>query len=150
MSGIYYCPLENLSVTNDSDQDVFELTAGANDKLVLLGFELYSAAIAAEAVRMRLVRRTTAGSGGTGEPENDADEGNTTTATAACVSLATTPGSAGDVLQAFQWEQLGPLIYSPTPEQYIKVQEGGRIALNLLTALNATTVMDGWVCWQEL
>jgi len=149
MARVFYAPLENLSVTNDADQDIWQLTAGANDKLELLGFELYSAAIAAEALRMRLIRRTTTGTG-TAEPENEADEGMTTAATAACVSLVTTPGTAGEVLQAYQWEQLGPLIYAPTPEQYIKVQEGGRIALNLLTALNATTVMDGWVCWREL
>jgi hypothetical protein len=143
-----YCPLVNLSVTNDADQDIFQLTAGSANKIKLHGFELYSAAIAAEAVRLRLVRRTTDGNGSAATAvKPDEDDG---TITGAVETLATTPGTAGDVLAEYVWEQLGPLVHLPTPEMRIMIQEGGRIGLNLLTALGATTVMAGSVVWEEI
>jgi len=148
MGRIVYCPLVNLSVTNDADQDIFQLTAGAANKLKVHGFELYSAAIAAEALRFRLVRRSTDGNGGAATAvKADEDDG---AITGAVETLALTPGTAGDVLAEFSWPQLGPLVFLPTPELRPTVQEAGRIALNLLTALAATTVMTGWVAWEEI
>lgn len=148
MGRMVYCPLVNLSVTNDADQDIFQLTAGSANKIKLHGFELYSAAIAAEAVRLRLVRRTTDGNGSAATAvKPDEDDG---TITGAVETLATTPGTAGDVLAEYVWEQLGPLVHLPTPEMRIMIQEGGRIGLNLLTALGATTVMAGSVVWEEI
>lgn len=149
MGRIVYCPLVNLSVTNDADQDIFRLNAGANNKLKLHGFEVYSAATTAEALRLRLLRRSADGTGGSAATEVSADEDDGTI-TGALTTLVTTPGTAGDVLAEFSWEQLGPLIWIPTPDLQITVEQSGRIALNLLTALGATTVMTGWVAWEEI
>jgi hypothetical protein len=148
MGRIVYCPIPSVSVTTDSDQDIFQLTAGSANKIKLHAFELYSAAIAAEAVALRLVRRTTDGSG-TAQTEVKADEDDGTI-TGALATLQTAPGTLGDVLAHFHWEQLGPLVFLPTPELRPMVQEGGRIAVNLQTALAGTTVWSGWVAWEEI
>lgn len=149
MGRIIYCPIPDVTVTTDADQDIFRLNAGANNKYVLHAFEVYSAVIAAEALSLRLVRRTSDGTGGTAQTEVNADEDDGTI-TAALTTLVTTPGTAGDVLAHFEWEQLGPLVFLPTPELRPKVQESGRIALNLQTALGGSTAMSGWVAWEEI
>ncbi len=149
MGRTVYAPLDDLQVTNDADQDIWELTAGADNKLRLLGWELTSAAIASEAVQLRLIRGTAAGSGGAVVTEILADEDDGAI-TAALVTLATTPGTDGSLIQTFRWEQLGPVGMVYTPEMAITVQGGDRLKLNLETALTGTTEWDGWVCWEEI
>lgn len=141
--------IDNVSVTTDADQDVWELTAGANNKLVLHEFVMYSAATTAEALRLRLIRRTGAGTGGTAATEvrNDEDDG---AITAAVATLVTTPGTPGDILEGYQWEQLGPLQRLWTPETRPVVQEGGRLGLNLSTALGSATNWSGLLIWEEI
>lgn len=148
MGRIVYCPLVDLSVTNDPDQDIWELATGSTNKVKLHAFELYSASIVAEAINLRLLRRSTTGNGSAATPVlADVDDGSVT---AAVDTLATTPGTAGAVLCEFTWEQLGPLIYLPTPALQITVEQSGFLSLNLQTALAGTTVMSGWLAWEEL
>lgn len=147
---IYSVPFENLSVTNDSDQDIFEIVNGSTSALVLLGFELYSATTSDERVRLRLVRRSTTGSGGTGATEVALDGGNTVAAGAAVSHLVTTPGTVGAILKAWYWSQLSPLIYLPTPEEQVIVSPSGRVCLNLLTAVGSTRNWSGFVKWAEV
>lgn len=151
---IYQVPLyasaDLLSVSTNSDQDIWYIKAGASTKFRLLGFELSSMAIIAEPLRFRLCRRSTDGSAGAALVFPELDEGNTTTPDAAGFSLRTTPGTIGDVLATFAWEQIGQLHLVFTPEADITVQEGGRLALNLFTALGGTTKMGGYVTIEEL
>lgn len=148
MGRIIYGPIDDISVTNDADQNIFVLTAGANDKIKLHGFEITSAKTAAEILRLQLRRETTAGAGGA-VVEAKADEADGAI-TATMVTLDLTPGTPGDVLMGFQWEQLGPLGHVWTPKMSPLVQEAGIIVLHLETALAATTNMSGWVCWEEI
>ena len=148
MGRIYYCPLPDLATGTDSDQDIFRLNAGASDKCILHGFEIYSSATAATALNLRLLRRTTDGTGGTGQTEVPADA-NSQAATAALTTLVTAPGTAGDIFAEYTWEQLGPLVYLPTPEMQIALDVSTRIALNLQTDPSSVT-MTGWVCWEEI
>jgi hypothetical protein len=137
-----------ISVTNDPDQNIWVLTAGANNKLKLHSFELYSASIVAEILDLELRRESTAGAGDVVSEQNlDEDDG---AITAVMITLDLSPGTPDGVLAAYQWEQLGPLIYMPTPAMQPVVQEGGRIALNLGTALGGTTLMSGHVVWEEI
>ena len=147
MGRIVYCPLVDLSVTNDADQDIWELAAVTN-KVKLHAFELYSAATTAESINLRLARRSTTGNGSAATPVlADIDDG---TITAGVETLATTPGTIGAVLCEFTWEQLGPLIHMPTPALQITVEAGTFLCLNLQTALAGTTVMTGWLAWEEI
>ena len=63
MGRIYYAPFDDIQVTNDADQDVWELGAITN-KLILHGWEMTSELVAAENVDLRLVRRSTSGNPG--------------------------------------------------------------------------------------
>lgn len=146
---MYTGPFSGISVTNDADQNIWAITAGANNKVIIHGFELYSAATTAEVLVMQL-RREDAAAAGTSVTESPLDEDDSA-ATATMITLDTTPDATpGAVLAAFQWEQLGPLIYLPTPEMRPIVQESGIIVLHLGTALGATTSMSGFVIWEEI
>lgn len=145
---IIYCPLANLVIANNPNDDVWHLTAGANNKLRLLGFEIYSNQTTAAALRFRLLRRTGAPTGGDAatEVKADEDDGNIT---AVMLTEVTGPGTAGDVLAEFHWEQLGPLVFAPTPQLQPVVQEGGRIALEVMDS-PGTPTWCGWVAWEEI
>lgn len=146
---VYYVPLDALSVTTDADQDLFEIVAAASKRVILHGFSLSSTYTTDERVRLRLLQRTTTGSGGSGATEVAADDGNDTAATAAVSTLVTTPGTAGDILAGFQWSQQGELLFLPTPEMRPVVAKSSRLALNINSAVGGTRTWSGWVCWEE-
>lgn len=149
MARLYFVPLDAISVTTDADQDIWELTAGSGKIVVLHAFSLTSAQTTDERVRLRLMRRTAAGTGGSALTEVPLDAGNAVGATAAVVALATTPGTAGDILKGWQWSQQGELLYLPTPEMRPIVAASGRIALNLQSAVGGTRTWSGYVTWSE-
>ena len=147
MGRIYYAPFDNIAVTTDPDQDIWEIATTATQKVVLHAFELTSASITAEFVRLRLLRRTASGNGAAVvEVQADQDDAATSTVVE---QLALIPGAIGDILMGFQWEQLGPLIYLPTPEMRPVVQQNGFLALNLQSALAATTNWSGYLVYEE-
>jgi hypothetical protein len=147
---LYTIPLDAISVTTDADQDIFELVAGASNPCVLHGFSLTSTNTTDERARLRLVRRSTTGTGGGAATEVPVDDGNTTTITAALNTLVTTPGTIGDIIKGWQWSQQNELLYLPTPEMRPSIIAGGRLCLNLQVALGGTRTWSGWVCWEEL
>lgn len=149
MPRIYTVPFDNLTVTNDSDQDILELVGASGYPFALLAFELYSSITTDERVRLRLVRRSTTGSGGSGATEVRMDGGNTVSPQTAVSTLVTTPGTIGDILHAWYWSQLAPLIYRPTPQEIIEVPSGGRLGLNLATAVASSRAWSGFVTWAE-
>lgn len=149
MGIVVYCPLAELSVTTDSDQDVWELTAAATKKCRLMYAELWSAETAAESCELRLIRRTTAGSGGASATPVKADQGDGAI-TAALDTLHTTPGTGGDILAGSRWEQLGPWRFAPIPSAMPIIGLSGAIALNLNSALGSTRTWGGYVVWEEL
>jgi hypothetical protein len=147
---VYTVALDGLTVTNDSSQDVWEMVNGAGVACVLLGFELYSATTSDERVKLTLLRRSTTGSAGSAATENPLDGGNTVTAGCAVNTLVTTQGTAGAVLAGWQWSQLSPLIYLPTPEEQIVIPPSGRLALALGTAVAASRTWSGSLRWMEV
>jgi hypothetical protein len=146
---VYTVPFDNLSVTTDSDQDIFQITAPSDAAVKLIGFELYSATTTDERVRLRLVRRSTAGSGGAGAVEVPAT-GTSAAVGTAVAQLNTTPGTIGDILLAWYWSQLSPLTYAPIPEGMIVIPPSGILALNLETAVASTRNWSGWLKFAEL
>lgn len=147
---IYYAPLHNLSVTNDADQDIWEIVAPATKKVVLHGFSLTSAYATDERANLRLVSRTTTGSGGTGATESPSDADNAVAAGAAVSTLVTAPGTLGVVYAGFFWSQQGELLWLPTPDLRVVSSASGRLALNLNAALGGTRQWSGWVAWEEV
>ena len=150
MGRMVIAPFVDLAVTSDATQDIWEITAGATNPIIIHGFELSSAKIAAELVSLRLVRYAVSGSGGGTATEVLVDEDGGFTITAAVEQLNTTPGTTPTVLMGWQWEQLGPLVYLPTPETRIRLEATGILALNTLSAPAATTNWSGHLIWEEI
>jgi hypothetical protein len=149
MGRIYQIPLDALSVTNDADQDIWELVAPSGGPVKLHGFSLSTSTTTDERVRLRLVRRSTTGTGGSAATEVPTDDADTTTIGAALSTLVTTPGTLGETLAGWQWSQQGELLFLPTPELRPTVVASGRLALNLQTAVGSTRTWSGWVAWEE-
>ena len=147
MGRIYYAPFDDIQVTVDADQDVWELGPVTN-KAILHGFELTSETIAASSVDLRLVRRSTTGNGtAVVEVRAKTDDA---APLAVLEQLALVPGTIGDIIMGFKWEQLGPLLYLPTPEMRITVDAASFLCLNIQSALAGTTGWSGWICWEEI
>jgi hypothetical protein len=149
MSRIYTVPFDNLSVTNDSTQDVWQLTAAAGHAVKIHHMELYSATTTDERVRLILQRATGAGSVGTNMTEVPVDAGDSA-ADAAVMTLNTTPATTVTPLLAWYWSQLSPLVYLPVPEDRIVVPPSGILVLNLATAVASTRNWSGFLTWEEI
>jgi hypothetical protein len=147
MSGglVYTVPLDALSVTNDSDQDIVIIGANSGTTLEILELRVTSAHTTAEPVRLRLIRRTSAGTGGSSITPNAINEGNTAAANFTASSLVTTPGTGGAVLHGWQWNQQSELLFLPVPETIVTVSASQYLALHLQTAMGGTRTWSGSV-----
>jgi hypothetical protein len=146
---VYKVPFDNLSVTTDADQDIWEITAPSDAAVRLIRFELYSAVTSDERVRLRLLRRTTGGTGGAAATAVPAD-GTSASVGTTVAQLVTTPGTAGSILQAWYWTQLNVLPEIPVPESRVVIPPSGRLALNLQTAVGSTRNWSGFVEFEEI
>lgn len=142
--------LDHISVTNDSDQDVLEFVNGSAASLVLHELRLTSAYTADERVRLRILRRTTTGAGGSAATEVPIDGGAVITANCAVNYLVTAPGTGGSVLDADEWSQLSPWRWLPTPACMIIVPASGRLALHLGSEVAATRSWSVVAKWEEV
>lgn len=147
MGRIYYAPFDDIQITVDADQDVWELGPVTN-KAVLHAFQMTSEAIIAEYVDLRLVRRSTTGNGAAVvEVQRNSDDA---APLAVVETIALVPGTIGDILMGWKWEQLGPLDFLPTPEMRPVVDAGTFLCLNIQSALAGTTGWSGYICWEEI
>jgi hypothetical protein len=147
---IYTLPLDAISVTNDADQDIWELSNSSAKQVILHGFSLTSAYATDERARLRLIRRTASGSGGSSGTVVAADQGNAIASAVTAELLNTTPGTGSTILNSWQWSQQGELLYLPTPEMRDVISVSSFLALNLQTALGGTRTWSGWVRWEEV
>lgn len=149
MSRIYTAAIDIADAGTDADQDIWEMVLGSAGKAILHEFEIYSNTVVAVALKLELVRRSTTGTGGTALTEEAHDPDNSSTINAAMTQGVTAPGTlSGAALKNFWWEQLGPLIYRPAPEDRVIVDISARLALNLLTS-PANAALGGYVTWEE-
>ena len=100
--------------------------------------------------RIQLIRRTTAGSGGTGITPVALHGRNSVAAATTATYARTTPGTAGNVIHAEQWSLLVPFEWLPTPEMRPTIPVSGFLGLNLAAATGATRVMSGSIIFEEL
>jgi len=147
MGRMVQAPLNSVTIGADATQDLWSLMAAATNKLILHGWEISSDAIAATLLEVTLLRLSAVGSVGAVATavKLDTDDG-------AITGIArvgdTTPGTPGDVLAGYQWEQLGPLgmIYTPEMRPVIEVSTGIALVCNTADAFE----MSGWICWEEV
>lgn len=134
MAGLSYtAQFENVSIS--ATQDIMEITAASGVPLLIHRIELSWGVTAQEICRLQLLRRTTAGSGGSAVTPKPKNTRNTVAAACTVNRNVTTPGSAGDVLWAFQQNLVVPVdeLFG-LDEIKIEVPGGGRIGLNLASA----------------
>lgn len=140
-------PFRSVTIESDATQDLWSLMAGAANKIRLHGWEISSDAIAATLLEVALVRLAAVGSGGSAatEVKLDTDDG---AITGSVRYGDTTPGTPGDVLAGYAWEQLGPLgmIYTPEMRPVIEVSTGIALVCDVADAFE----MSGFVTWEEL
>ena len=146
---MYTLPLDAISVTNDADQDIWELSNSSAKQVILHGFSLTSSYTTDERARLRLVRRTASGSGGSAGTILAADQGNAIASIVTAEVLNTTPGTTTNILKGWQWSQQGELLYLPTPEMREVISVSSFLCLNLQVALGGTRTWSGWVTWEE-
>ena len=147
MGRMVQAPLNSITIGADATQDLWSLMAASTNKLILHGWEITSDAIAATLLEVTLLRITAGGSGGTALTEVllNTDDG---AITGIARAGDTTPGTPGDILAGFQWEQLGPCgqIYTPEMRPVIEVSTGIALVCNTADAFE----MSGWICWEEI
>ena len=147
MGRMVQAPLNSLTIGADATQDLWSLMAAATNKLVLHGWEISSNSIVAALAEVTLLRLSAVGSVGDAATEVmlDTDDG---AITGSVRTGDTTPGTPGDILAGYQWEQLGPLgmIYTPEMRPVIEVSTGIALVCNTADAFE----MSGWICWEEI
>jgi len=147
MGRMVIAPLSGISIGSDDTQDIWSLMAAATNKIILHGWEISSDSIAAALLEVTLLRLSAVGSVGDAATEVmlDTDGG---AITGSVRTGDTTPGTPGDILAGFQWEQLGPLgmIYTPEMRPVIEVSTGIALVCNTADAFE----MSGWICWEEI
>lgn len=147
---MYTLPLDAIIVTNDADQDIWELSNSSAKQVILHGFSLTSSYTTDERARLRLVRRTASGSGGSSGTILAEDQGNGIASAVTAEILNTTPGTTSNILKGWQWSQQGELLYLPTPDMRPVLSVSSFLCLNLQVALGGTRTWSGWVEWEEL
>ena len=140
-------PINSITIGADATQDLWSLMAASTNKIILHGWEVTSDAIAATLLEVTLLRLSVVGSVGAAATvvKLDTDDG---AITGSARVGDTTPGTPGDILAGFQWEQLGPIgqIYTPEMRPVIEVSTGIALVCNTSAAFE----MSGWICWEEI
>lgn len=149
MGLMYSAAFENATVT-DAAQDLLFLATSSSVPLLIHSIRISAGVTTDVRARIQLIRRSTAGSGGTGITAQELFGRNTVSAATTCTHSRTTPGTAGDVLAAEQWSLLVPFEFLPTPEMRVQVPVSGFIGLHLVAGTGASRSMSGQVIFEEL
>lgn len=149
MGLLYSAPFENITVT-DAAQDIVFLATSSSVPILIHSIRVSAGVTTDVRARVQLIRRTTAGSGGTGVTPSELYGRNSVAAATTVTHSRTTPGTAGDVIHAEQWSLLVPLDWTYTPEMRVQVPVSGFIGLHLVAGTGASRVVSGSVVFEEL
>lgn len=148
MGLLYTAAFENISLTDAAQDIIFLATSSAVP--IRIHYARFTASVTTDVrARIQLIRRTTAGSGGTGITPSELIGRNTVSPATTCTYLRTTTGTAGDVVAAEQWSLLVPYEYLPVPEQRPEVAASSYIGFNLAAGTGATRTISGYVTFEE-
>lgn len=149
MSLIYSAAFENVSIT-DAAQDLIVLATSSAVQVKVHEILLSASDTTDVRARLRLLRRTTAGSGGTAVTPRAVHGRNTVSAATTVTVARTTPGTAGDVLGSARWSLLVPFQRSFLPEDRVHIPVSGFLALELVAGTGGTRNVSGEVIFEEL
>lgn len=152
---MYTSRFTGVSITNAA-QDIWELVAAAGVSVILhwvkITFEPTITSGVAQDVRARiqLCERSTTGSGGSAVTPSGMHPRNTVAAASTTTRTVTTPGTVGDIKWNESASIITPIELIFTPDTRILIQGGGRLCINLTTALGAAYNADSTICFEEL
>lgn len=149
MGLIYSAPFENVTIT-DAAQDIVFLATSSSVPIIVHAVRITAGVTTDVRARIQIVRRSTAGSSGTGITPSEFNGRNTVAAATTATYARTTPGTVGDLIHAEQWSLLVPFEWLPTPEMRPHVPVSGFLGVHLVAATGATRVMSGSITFEEL
>jgi hypothetical protein len=153
---MYTSQFENVTVTN-AVQDIWEIVAAAGVSVLLHQVKVtfvptITSGVAQDVrVRLQLVERSTAGTGGSAvtpagvNPRNTVAAASTTTRT-----VVTTQGTIGDLRWADQVSVIVPFELVFTADARIPIQGGGRLALFLVAAPGQAFQASSTIVFEEI
>lgn len=154
--GLFYTTVfDNVSITNAA-QDIWELVAAAGVPIVIHRIELYFVPTITSGVaqdvraQLRLVERSTTGSGGSAVTPRAINPRNSVAAAVTSTRTVTTPGTAGNVKWTGQPSIIVPHDNILPPDLRIPVQGGGRLCLNLEAGLGAAYNASSTIWFEEI
>jgi hypothetical protein len=148
MGLLYVAAFDNVTFT-DAAQDIVFLQASSAVPITIHEILLTAAVTTDVRARIGIVRRSTAGSTGTGITPRALFERNTVSAATTATYARTTVGTVGNALDYDQWSMLVPYQKLYTPETRITVAVSGFLGVNLVAATGATRVISGKVVFEE-
>jgi hypothetical protein len=149
MGLMYSAAFENATIT-DAAQDIIFLASSSSVPVLVHAIRIAAGVTTDVRARIQLVRRSTAGSAGTGITAAPLFSRNTVSAATTCTYARTTPGTVGTLLHAEQWSLLVPFEWMPTPEMRPQLPVSGFLGLHLVAGTGASRVMSGSVIFEEL
>jgi hypothetical protein len=149
MGLLYSAAFENVSIT-DAAQDIVFLATSSSVPCVVHAIRVTAAVTSDVRARIQIIRRTTAGSAGTGITPIALFNRNSVAAATTATYGRTTPGTAGNVVHAEQWSLLVPFDWTPTPEMRPHVSVSGFIGMHLAAGSGATRTMSGSIIFEEM
>ena len=142
---VYVAHLDNTAVTGAIT--LIQINAPATASLEILEAWVDFNSVTSAAIRVQLLRVTTAGTGTSFTPIQLV--GRTLAAGATATNNHTVEASVGDILRMRVVNYLSGLHYLPTPQSAIIVPPSGRLALRLPTAPAASVNITAGIIWRE-
>lgn len=148
--GLFYsAPFENVTIT-DAAQDIAFLASSSSVPLIVHAVRITAGVTTDVRARIQIIRRTTAGSGGSGITPSALHARNTVAAATTATSARTTPGTGGAIIHAEQWSLLVPFEWLPTPEMRPHVPVSGFLGVHLVAGSGASRVVSGSIIFEEI
>lgn len=152
---MYTSQFSGVSITNAA-QDIWELVAAAGVSVLVHWIKLtieptITSGVAQDVrIRLRLVERSTTGTGGSAVTPAGVNPRNTVAAATTTTRTVTTPGTIGDIKWADAVSIIVPFEHIYTPDMRMPIQGGGRFCLNLEAAPGAAYNASSVICFEEI
>lgn len=149
MGLLYSATFENVALT-DAAQDILLIATAAGVPILIHEIGLSTDVTTDVRARLQLLRRTTAGSGGSGITPRALCERNSVAAATTVTNMRTTTGTAGNPLDSERWSLLVPFQRLYTPETRPSVTVSSFFALALVAGTGASRNLSGKIVFEEL
>ena len=142
----------NLSNTSSGTAvtDVLVLETSATVPILIHEWRMTSAATVDTRLVVQILRRSTAHTGGTTVTPRAMNTRNTVAAATGVFAIDTTPGTAGNIIEAELWSVLVPYSRIYTPDERIYVPISGFLAMAFTTAPGSAVNISADVFFEEL